>query len=126
MRMLREKLGGNKDVLEAYVFGSVAMGRPGFWSDIDIVVVMETKAPFVERPREFFNLLDLGIPVDILVYTPGEFTAIRNSSSGFWKNFKDSVKAPETRYFLHRISGAGNRHPLHPERKERGIFLILR
>jgi uncharacterized protein len=90
IRMLQQKLTGNKDVLEAYVFGSLATGRPGLWSDIDIVVVAETNEPFVERPRQFFNLLDLGIPVDILVYTPGEFAANRNASSGFWKNFRDT------------------------------------
>jgi predicted nucleotidyltransferase len=90
IRMLRQKLSGNKDVLEAYLFGSVAMGQPGFWSDIDLVVVAETSEPFVERPRQFFDLIDLGIPVDILVYTPDEFAATQNASSGFWKNFRDT------------------------------------
>jgi predicted nucleotidyltransferase len=90
IRVLRQKLRGHKNALEAYLFGSVATGRPGFWSDLDIIVVADTSEPFIERPRQFFDLFDLGIPVDILVYTPGEFDAMRGSSSGFWKNFRDT------------------------------------
>lgn len=90
IRILRQKLGGHKNALEAYLFGSVAKGRPGFWSDLDIIIVADTSEPFVERPRQYFDLLDLGIPVDILVYTPQEFTAMQGASSGFWKNFRDT------------------------------------
>ena len=56
------------------------------WSDIDIIITKETDQPFLERPREFFDLLDLGIPVDILVYSPQEAREQEKNASGFWKD----------------------------------------
>ena len=74
----------------AYLFGSCVAGTPSAWSDIDIVVVMETDRPFLERPRIFADHIDLGIPVDILVYTPDEFNTLSNSAAGFWKSFREN------------------------------------
>ncbi|MBE0617497.1 MAG: nucleotidyltransferase domain-containing protein [Proteobacteria bacterium] len=84
---LEDRLRG-KGVVEAYLFGSFAEGRAGPWSDVDLVVVQPTDAPFVERPRGFRDLMDLGVPVDVLVYTPGEFARLREERSGFWKEFE--------------------------------------
>ena len=58
------------------------------WSDLDVLVVFETGAPFVERPRAFSDVLDLGVPVDILVHTPAEFSRLRREKAGFWKKFE--------------------------------------
>ncbi len=44
--------------------------------------------PFIERPRNFEDLLELGIPVDILVYTPNEIKQMEKDQSGFWKEIK--------------------------------------
>ncbi|MBI5017956.1 MAG: nucleotidyltransferase domain-containing protein [Deltaproteobacteria bacterium] len=77
-----------KAVAEAYVFGSFAAGTATPWSDLDVLVVCEMDAPFVERPRAFSDLLDLGVPVDLLVYTPVEFSKLREERSGFWKEFE--------------------------------------
>jgi hypothetical protein len=52
--------------------------------------VTESRQSFIERPRQFFDLLDLGIPIDILVYTPEEFLQLRHSGSGFWKGFQEN------------------------------------
>lgn len=84
---LKERLQA-KGVTEAYLFGSFAEGTSGAWSDLDVVVVQPTKLPFVERPRGFQDLLDLGVPVDVLVYTPEEFARLREERSGFWQEFE--------------------------------------
>jgi len=73
-----------KGVTEAYLFGSFARGCPGAWSDVDLIVVAESDLPFVERPREYADLQDLGVPVDVLVYTPGEMRRLRQEEGGFW------------------------------------------
>ncbi len=86
---LREALSKHKNVVEAFIFGSVAMNRGDYWSDIDVVIVAEVDVPFIERPRAFFDLFDLGVPMDILVYTPEEFETLRKSQSGFWKSFEE-------------------------------------
>ena len=55
------------------LFGSYAYGRPNPHSDVDLLVVMKTKAPLKERSWEVSRLLlPRPFPVDILVRTPEE------------------------------------------------------
>ena len=75
-------------VREAYIIGSFAGDRCGPWSDIDLIIVQETARPFTERAKDFLNLFDLGIPLDILVYTPEEFKSLLTGESGFWKDVR--------------------------------------
>jgi predicted nucleotidyltransferase len=79
-----------RGVREAYLFGSVATGQAGPWSDLDLVIVQETDVPFVERPRAFWDLLDLGLGMDVLVYTGQELESLSQSGSGFWREFQES------------------------------------
>lgn len=62
------------DAVRAFVIGSYARGSADGWSDLDLVIVMPTDAPFVERPLALVDLLD-AVPtaVDLMVYTPEEF-----------------------------------------------------
>ena len=75
-------------VRAAYFFGSYVQGQASAWSDIDLLIVMPTTIPFIERSRDFFELYELGLPIDILVYTPEEFKNLEASDSGFWRNFR--------------------------------------
>lgn len=68
----------------AWLVGSCARGAAGPWSDIDLVLVCDTDLPFVERPRLFSALDGLGVPVDMLVYTPKEFAAMEAAPTSFW------------------------------------------
>jgi len=81
-----------KGVAEAYLFGSFARGCPGAWSDVDLIVVADSDLPFVERPREYSDLQDLGIPVDVLVYTPGEMRRLQQEEGGFWSEVASERK----------------------------------
>jgi hypothetical protein len=73
---------------EAYIIRSFAENRCEAWSDIDLIILQETTRPFTERAQDFQNLFDLGLPLDILVYTPAEFTRLLHSTSGFWKTVR--------------------------------------
>lgn len=84
MSFLKARLQRDR-VKEAYVFGSFARNEHSAWSDIDLIIVGDFSAPFVERPRDFFDLLDLGVAVNILVYTEQEFAGLMQSPTGFWK-----------------------------------------
>lgn len=78
-------------VKEAWVFGSYVSGNFGPDSDIDLMLVSETDAPFHTRAFAFDDLLDIGPRMDILVYTPEEFTRLAaDPSPGFWRT---AVKA---------------------------------
>jgi predicted nucleotidyltransferase len=81
---LAEKL-ADKGVRSAYLIGSLATGTASFWSDIDVVIVKETEKPFPDRPLEFVGLFDLGVAVDILVYTPEEIRRLDREPTSFWK-----------------------------------------
>lgn len=87
LAFLRDKL-INRAVDQAWLFGSLATQSTTPWSDLDVVIVKSSDITFIERPREFFDLYDLGIPIDLLVYTPEEFAELRDSDSPFWRQFE--------------------------------------
>jgi predicted nucleotidyltransferase len=59
----------------AVVFGSYARGTADGYSDLDLAVVLQTACPAAERWRLLTGVLDrLRVPVDVLVYTPLEFS----------------------------------------------------
>ena len=68
----------------AWIFGSHARGTASAESDIDLIVVAPTDRPFVERFRDYLPaILDAGVGVDLLVYTPDEFVRMRAEERPF-------------------------------------------
>ena len=68
----------------AWIFGSHARGTAGPDSDIDVIVVAPTRRPFVDRFRDYLPaIVDAGIGVDLLVYTPGEFAQMKAEERPF-------------------------------------------
>jgi predicted nucleotidyltransferase len=63
----------------AILFGSYARGTADAFSDLDLIVVMQTDLPFVERFRPLREILDAFPGCDLLVYTPAEFEDLRRS-----------------------------------------------
>lgn len=61
----------------AYVFGSYAKKTQDEYSDLDLLIVKNTKKEFFYRFQEFPGLYKLGVPVDLLVYTPDEFAQMQ-------------------------------------------------
>jgi predicted nucleotidyltransferase len=55
------------------LFGSMADGGVGSWSDLDLAIIKDTRAPFLQRLKEVALLCQAPVGVDFLVYTPGEF-----------------------------------------------------
>lgn len=53
-------------------------------TDLDVLVVMETAEPFVERLHRLYCLLALPVDADILCYTPDEFSALK---AGGWLKY---------------------------------------
>jgi uncharacterized protein len=90
LELIRDNL-REKKVAAAYIFGSFAQENENLWSDIDLIIVKDSSLPFIERPREFFDLLDIGVPLDILVYSPVEFAKMQNEQNGFWKEINSTI-----------------------------------
>lgn len=65
------------------LFGSYASGDIGEWSDLDMVIVQEDEAPFLERTRRVLALLQPRVGLDVLVYTSGEYAQLSRARKFF-------------------------------------------
>ena len=64
------------------LFGSRARGQGGQHSDYDLIIVQDTDLPPAQRAFLANKAVrHLGIPVDIIVYTPDEFDRLSGWSS---------------------------------------------
>jgi predicted nucleotidyltransferase len=55
------------------LFGSLAKDDIGPASDIDLLIVQETKKRFIERLIELYEIINPRYALDLIVYTPSEF-----------------------------------------------------
>ncbi len=69
------------EVLEAYVFGSYAAGTVGPTSDLDVLVVRETKLGTVDRVADLKLASRGAVGIDFVVITPEEYRSTFRSSS---------------------------------------------
>ena len=75
LALLRAHAGVRRVIL----FGSLARGESGAHSDLDLIVIQDTAKRFLDRLDEFYRLLSPRVATDILVYTPGEWSALATS-----------------------------------------------
>jgi len=77
-----EELSG--EVEKISIFGSYPKQTPAdLLTDLDILIIMKTEKPFIERLKEIYYRLALPVDADILCYTPEEFERIKGR--GFFK-----------------------------------------
>jgi len=65
------------------LFGSAARGDADTCSDVDIVVIKETDARFLDRLRMVYQLIQPDFALDALVYTPAEFAQMQAEQNFF-------------------------------------------
>lgn len=65
-------------IQKAILFGSLARGDVTPFSDLDLIIVQDTDARFLDRLEHFYASLDLRVDADILVYTPEEWTELQS------------------------------------------------
>lgn len=63
------------------LFGSLARGDVTFRSDIDLLIVEETKERFLDRLDGIIAAVQPRVAMDVLVYTPEEFSTMSESSA---------------------------------------------
>jgi predicted nucleotidyltransferase len=66
------------------LFGSLASGEISEFSDIDLLVVQETKERFIERLHKVRCLTHPKEGVDFIVYTPGEVENMKHENRRFF------------------------------------------
>jgi predicted nucleotidyltransferase len=67
-------------VRKAILFGSLASGRVGRASDLDLILVAPSGEPFGRRPERFYRALSPSVALDLFVYTPEEFGSLAECS----------------------------------------------
>jgi predicted nucleotidyltransferase len=74
------KLSEIPEVMKVISFGSYANGKRDLFTDLDLIVIMETEKEFIQRTAELYQLLHSDVDLDLLVYTPEEFKKMRAGS----------------------------------------------
>jgi predicted nucleotidyltransferase len=59
------------------LFGSAARKDIGAYSDLDLIVVLDSDLPFIKRLGLLYERIQPRIGLDLLAYTPREFERIR-------------------------------------------------
>lgn len=68
------------EVKRAILFGSYAAGRSDLFTDLDLLIVIDSPLDFVTRTAEMYGYLSCPVDMDLLVYTPEELE--RNQHRG--------------------------------------------
>jgi predicted nucleotidyltransferase len=72
-------------------FGSYARGDWGVGSDLDLIAVVKKASKSFERRSAEWDLNDLPVPAEILVYTPAEWEALSRRGSRFARMLNKEV-----------------------------------
>jgi uncharacterized protein len=81
LRRIIQQLSEIPAVEKVVLFGSYTAGRRDLFTDLDIIVIMQSEKAYIDRIAEIYTLLRPSVDMDILVYTPEEFE--RMSQWGF-------------------------------------------
>jgi predicted nucleotidyltransferase len=74
---LVRQLSALPEVQKVILFGSYAAGRRDLFTDLDLLVVMDSSLDFVSRGTDLARRLRAGVALDLLVYTPQEMEQMR-------------------------------------------------
>jgi len=76
------------NIQKIILFGSLAKGKATLTSDIDLIIVKNTKERFLKRLDTIYKEIEPNIAVDILVYTPEEIADMSQ-----WNSFiRNAIK----------------------------------
>ncbi|MEW6569356.1 MAG: nucleotidyltransferase domain-containing protein [Chloroflexota bacterium] len=73
LRRIVGRLAEMPEVHKAVLFGSYAQGRRDLFTDIDLIVVMDSDLDFIQRSALLRQRFRAGVDLDLFVYTPQEF-----------------------------------------------------
>ncbi|MGH7313885.1 MAG: nucleotidyltransferase domain-containing protein [Candidatus Rokuibacteriota bacterium] len=71
-RRIVEVLSDVEGIQRISIFGSYARGRRDLFTDLDMLIVWQTDKPWLERLRFLHAVLDVGVDLDVICYTPDE------------------------------------------------------
>lgn len=78
LQNLVDQLTALPTVQKIVLFGSYAAGRRDLFTDLDVMIVMDSPLGFVERLAALASQLHVEGSVDLLAYTPQEMERLRD------------------------------------------------
>ncbi len=66
------------EVHRIILFGSYARGRRDLFTDLDLMVIMDSPLDFITRTAQLYQELRAPVDMDLFVYTPDEFERIKH------------------------------------------------
>jgi predicted nucleotidyltransferase len=106
-----------------YLFGSWARKEADEFSDVDLVVIMDSELPFVERCVSLGRQLPAALGgVDLLVYTPAEFDEMLRDGNPFAEMIMEEGKVIYERVYAPAEGVVGQGEAFYTERKEDEIL----
>ena len=75
LKLFKERVDKDLPIRKIILFGSMASGKSGKDSDVDLIIVSPKfkSMDFFERGAKMYDYWNLRMPVDFLCYTPEEF-----------------------------------------------------
>lgn len=61
------------EVEKVILFGSYLSGRRDLFTDLDLLIVMDSKLDYIHRTAEMYTRIQTDVDLDLLIYTPEEF-----------------------------------------------------
>jgi predicted nucleotidyltransferase len=78
---------------QVVLFGSYVWGKPNIYSDIDLLVILDSSEPMVERMIQVADEAEVRfLPMDVLVYTPAELEERLVAGDHFFKDIMSRGK----------------------------------
>ncbi|GAH80412.1 unnamed protein product, partial [marine sediment metagenome] len=57
-----------------------ALGKRDLFTDLDLIVIMNTPDNYIERTAELYRRLNYEVDLDLFVYTPEEFNDMKDGN----------------------------------------------
>jgi predicted nucleotidyltransferase len=85
-----EQIKAIPEVEIVYLFGSFASGRRDLFTDLDLIIILDTDQDYLSRIAWLYQILHTEVDMDLIAYTPKEFELLKDR--GFLKHALKSAR----------------------------------
>ena len=81
----------DESVQRILVVGSCARGDYGVGSDLDLIVIVDAAPDSLVARRARYEPTDIPVPVDVTIFTQGEWSALAEHSPHIWRRLHREI-----------------------------------
>ena len=90
-RWVKQVVQQRQDVVRIGYFGSYARGDWGVGSDLDLVIVVESSDQPFQRRAAKWDVMELPVPADVLVYTQREWQSLSQQGRFYQTAMRETI-----------------------------------